>query len=277
MNYDDEYMYDYEGSALKKHKLSDKIKWVITAVAGILLTAAVVGLTANAAGVFGGNNTVTYRFEAEDAALDGGCEVIEIEDVACVGEFINNNTVPHTVTYTITSSADAEAGLYVCISADSVDRNLSDFMTIVVNGVTVNVPYRVVLYADPRTWADWRVVEVCNVQLNDGENTIVFTGDYPGANFDYIEFVTDKNITLTATPSETNAAEVSNASEGIMLTATIQPETAENKAVDWEAEFVNPSSSRASGKDVSDYVTITPASDEARTSDKSLLNMLLAE
>ena len=206
MNYDDGYMYDYEGSALKKHKFSDKIKWVITAVAGILLTAAVVGLIANAAGVFGGDKTVTYRFETEDAALDGGCEVIEIEDVVCVGEFVNNNSVPHTVTYTITSDADTEAGLYVCISADSVDRNLSDFMTIVVNGVTVNVPYRVVRYADPRTWADWRVVEVCNVLLNEGENTIVFTGGYPGANFDYIELVTDKDVTLTAIPPKTDAA-----------------------------------------------------------------------
>lgn len=41
----------------------------------------------------------------------------------------------------------------------------------------------------------------------------------------------------------TTAAEVSNASEGITLTATIQPETAENKTVDWDVAFVNPSSS----------------------------------
>ena len=205
MDYDYEYLYDYEGSALKEHKLSDKVKWIITAVADVLLIIAVAGLIANAAGAFGGSNTAVYRFEAEDAVLDGGCEVIEIEDVTCVGEFVNNNTVPHTVTYTITSSADTEAGLYVCISADGVDRNLSDFMTIAVNGVTVSVPYRVVRYADPRTWADWRVVEDCDVQLNEGENTLVFTGGYPGANFDYIEFVADKGITLAANPPEADA------------------------------------------------------------------------
>lgn len=53
----------------------------------------------------------------------------------------------------------------------------------------------------------------------------------------------------------TTVAEVSNASEGITLMATIRPESAENKAVDWDKAFVNPSSSWAKGKDVSDYVT----------------------
>ena len=69
----------------------------------------------------------------------------------------------------------------------------------------------------------------------------------------------------------TTAAEVSNASEGITLTATIQPETAENKTVDWDVAFVNPSSSWASGKDVSDYVTVTPASDGALTANVNCL------
>lgn len=63
----------------------------------------------------------------------------------------------------------------------------------------------------------------------------------------------------------TTAAEVSNASEGITLTATISPETADNKAVDWSVAFVNPSSSWANGKKVTDYVTVLPSSDGALT------------
>lgn len=63
----------------------------------------------------------------------------------------------------------------------------------------------------------------------------------------------------------TTAAEQSNAAEGITLQATITPDTADNKAVDWNVSFVNPSSSWASGKTVSDYVTVTPASDGALT------------
>ena len=49
------------------------------------------------------------------------------------------------------------------------------------------------------------------------------------------------------------------------LTATITPENADNKAVDWSVSFVNPSSSWANGKTVTDYVTVTPTSDGALT------------
>ena len=59
------------------------------------------------------------------------------------------------------------------------------------------------------------------------------------------------------------SAEPTNASEGIKLNATVYPETADNKAVDWEVSFVNPSSAWASGKNVSDYVKAVPESDGA--------------
>ena len=49
------------------------------------------------------------------------------------------------------------------------------------------------------------------------------------------------------------------------LTATITPDNATNKAVDWTIAFVNPSSEWASGKTVTDYVTVTPTSDGALT------------
>ena len=49
------------------------------------------------------------------------------------------------------------------------------------------------------------------------------------------------------------------------LTATITPSDAYNKAVDWSVEWVNSSSSWASGKTVTDYVTVTPTSDGALT------------
>lgn len=63
----------------------------------------------------------------------------------------------------------------------------------------------------------------------------------------------------------TTAAEPSDAKDGITLKATIDPDTAANQNVDWSVSFVNPSSSWASGKTVTDYVTITPTSDGALT------------
>ena len=49
------------------------------------------------------------------------------------------------------------------------------------------------------------------------------------------------------------------------LTATITPDNADNKAVDWTIAFVNPESEWATGKTVTDYVTVTPTSDGALT------------
>lgn len=55
------------------------------------------------------------------------------------------------------------------------------------------------------------------------------------------------------------------------LTATVLPENASNKAVDWSVEFVDPSSEWATGKTVTDYVTVTPTSDGALTATVSNL------
>ncbi len=49
------------------------------------------------------------------------------------------------------------------------------------------------------------------------------------------------------------------------LTATITPSNASNKTVDWSVAWVNSSSTWASGKTVTDYVTVTPTSDGALT------------
>lgn len=55
------------------------------------------------------------------------------------------------------------------------------------------------------------------------------------------------------------------AETAFQLTATITPENATNKAVDWTIGFVNPSSEWANGKTVTEYVTVTPTADGALT------------
>lgn len=49
------------------------------------------------------------------------------------------------------------------------------------------------------------------------------------------------------------------------LTATIQPEYATNKSVDWTIAFNNPAATWANGKTVTDFMTVTPAEDGALT------------
>lgn len=56
-----------------------------------------------------------------------------------------------------------------------------------------------------------------------------------------------------------------NAESAYTLTATVYPEDAANKLLDWTVSFKNASSTWASGKTVTDYVTVTPSSDGALT------------
>lgn len=51
----------------------------------------------------------------------------------------------------------------------------------------------------------------------------------------------------------------------ITLTATVKPVTADNKTVDWSVSFVDASSAWATGKTVTDYITVTPQSDGSTT------------
>lgn len=88
-----------------------------------------------------------------------------------------------------------------------------------------------------------------NTVVTDGEGNEMVSGEV---------YAMPANMIFSAT-----SAEPTNASEGIKLNATVYPETADNKAVDWEVAFVNPSSAWASGKNVSDYVKLVPESDGA--------------
>lgn len=55
------------------------------------------------------------------------------------------------------------------------------------------------------------------------------------------------------------------------LSAVLEPSDAYNRAVDWVVAFVNPSSAWATGKTVTDYVTVTPTSDGALTANVECL------
>lgn len=53
----------------------------------------------------------------------------------------------------------------------------------------------------------------------------------------------------------------------VHLTATIEPENAEDKRLDWSVAFANPVSEWATGKTVTDYVTVTPTADGSLEAD----------
>lgn len=62
-----------------------------------------------------------------------------------------------------------------------------------------------------------------------------------------------------------NATTADDGSTTRTITATVSPADADNKAVNWSVAFKNASSTWATGKNVSNYVTVTPESDGALT------------
>ena len=83
----------------------------------------------------------------------------------------------------------------------------------------------------------------------------------------------DLNDNLVMTPqngklmrlSVTRAAAADGGYAPVTLSATVLPETATDKSVDWSVAFIDAESDWATGKTVTDYVTVTPASDGAAT------------
>ena len=76
-------------------------------------------------------------------------------------------------------------------------------------------------------------------------------------------------IRLTSAKLPTSAYAVNGVSPyadtAYILTATITPSDATNTALDWSVAFVDPESEWATGKTVTDYVTVTPTADGAST------------
>lgn len=87
---------------------------------------------------------------------------------------------------------------------------------------------------------------------------------------DSVDTVTDENgevlsegvNVMPARMTFRNARAITNASEydSVTIQATIKPDNATNKRVSWSVAFVNPQSTWATGKNVNDYITITPQS-----------------
>ena len=79
-------------------------------------------------------------------------------------------------------------------------------------------------------------------------------------------------ISLMSARAATPAAQ---ALESVTLTATVKPDnTAENTGVNWDIKWKNASSSWATGKSVTSYVTVTPSGDGYAESKTATLNNL---
>lgn len=75
-----------------------------------------------------------------------------------------------------------------------------------------------------------------------------------------------KTMRLTAKALSASADNGATTQSGdYTLTATVMPDNADNKAVDWSFAWVNANSEWATGKTVTDYIEVTPQSDGSTT------------
>lgn len=100
--------------------------------------------------------------------------------------------------------------------------------------------------------ASYSIVDNNGVKLNDGE-------------YHYLPAV----VTFCAAPQAAEPAdpiaELLPVEMSAKFKVVVKPDNAVYKSVDWTVEFLNDQSEWAKGKDVSDYVTITPTSNGATT------------
>lgn len=108
---------------------------------------------------------------------------------------------------------------------------------------------------------DWSKFQPDEEQTQEG-GAIITEGDGNGIQLKSMKIAPENYADYGISPMAETAYQ---------LTATITPENATNKAVDWTIAFVNAESEWATGKTVTDYVTVTPTADGALTANVECL------
>ena len=109
-------------------------------------------------------------------------------------------------------------------------------------------------------FTDWRFGKE-KPSVNDLNNNVVVT---PQEGNDGIRLMVEFQPGVTQEDNETDYE-----SETLTVTATVSPDnSADNTGLDWSMAFKNPSSAWATGKTLSDYMTLTPSGTDAAGSKK---------
>ena len=123
------------------------------------------------------------------------------------------------------------------------------------------------------------IITSCSPEDQNKDNSTTSTGDNTETEQQSLDNIPDV-ATMEGTPMVSNTtykmarsgmvfatptAYSRTANEGITLEATVEPSYATKIAVDWTVSFANPESEWATGKTVTDYVTVTPTEDGSLT------------
>ncbi len=141
---------------------------------------------------------VRYIFEAEtpfsvegtntELRFDTEGKTLEDTNNPSGGAFVSRLTSEGTaiLTYKVHAESNTRAVLSLCFGRTGVERSLSAIFNITVNGQPCTPAQEVVFgkYENVQYY-DWQEKEVAIVDLQAGDNTIVFTKNTSGLNFDY--------------------------------------------------------------------------------------------
>ena len=129
----------------------------------------------------------TYRFDAVDAELAGGCAVE-------VGDFVGNtNSKSKSITFKFNSNTMGKASLTASVSQKANTVLFKELFTVKVNGVEIGLNDIFIEGAGSDLWFDFIEVGLGCFDLIEGENEIVFNGGI-GSSFDHIMVNTDATI-----------------------------------------------------------------------------------
>ena len=178
---------------LKKHILSDKIKWILTGLCMVLIFAMLLGLTLNAAGAFNALSYKTYIVEAEAARIDSetGRSFTDSKK-ASGGAYVGDIKSGDSLTFVFEAESAGEAKISICLASQYLkeasnwtpivigDCQLNKILDVELNGEELFISDEVILEGggesggdpDADLWFNWKEVDLGEVSVREGFNEL---------------------------------------------------------------------------------------------------------
>lgn len=136
----------------------------------------------------------TYRFECEDAVLEGWTASNASGSNASGNGFISAGAggPGKVATFTFTSNIATKAKLGVCLGRHLYAYKFNDFLSVTVNGEHLDIENFVIdSPGEAFNWHNWKDYTIAEIDLQAGETTISFTTlSEIGMNVDYVFLTT---------------------------------------------------------------------------------------
>ena len=137
-------------------------------------------------------NSEVYRYEAEDAALANfrsGSPIRTDRSYASNNSYVGDVCQGSTFTFTVNAKEATTAYLFAGVSKLNYSAQFGNWFSVTVNGETLLFPARDVpaISGSEENWHTFIGIKLAPIELQAGENVIIFTTLVDTTNFDYID------------------------------------------------------------------------------------------